>query len=126
MGGDGARGAGGLPGKSALSLLGFAADKLAAPHALRRGWIGLTMKPLIGYGSDVSASRPARLVGDTICTWTYSRRLGLWPSALRLAISGDSSSLVAQRLPTFSAHPSVLRPYHCYIPANLFGPQLPA
>jgi hypothetical protein len=90
MGGDGARGAGGLPGKSALSLLGFAADKLAAPHALRRGWIGLTMKPLIGYGSDVSASRPARLVGDTICTWTYSRRLtevpvtGTWPVITRV------------------------------------------
>ena len=35
--------------------LGFGADKRAGAHALRRGWIGVTMKPLIGYGSDVSA-----------------------------------------------------------------------
>jgi hypothetical protein len=33
----------------------FRVDKWAGADALRRGWIGLTMKALIGYGSDVSA-----------------------------------------------------------------------
>src|ERR1035441_7423689 len=33
-------------------------------------------------------------------TWTRSRRLGLWPSALRVAMSGDTSCLVAKDLPT--------------------------
>jgi hypothetical protein len=37
--------------------------------ALRRGRIGLTIKPPIGYGSDVSASRPARPAGDETSTW---------------------------------------------------------
>ena len=38
------------------------ADKRAGADALRRTWIGLTMKPLIRYGSGVSASRPAQFV----------------------------------------------------------------
>ena len=61
------------PGKGALPAIGIRVDKRAGADALRRGWIGLTMKPLIGYGSDVSASRLARLVGDKTSTWTYSR-----------------------------------------------------
>src|ERR1017187_5826537 len=32
--------------------------------------------------------------------WTYRHRLGLWPSALRVAISGDTSCLVSKDLPT--------------------------
>jgi hypothetical protein len=47
-------GAGGLVRKTGSSGdWGLRVDKGA--DALRRGWIGLTMKALIGYGSDVSA-----------------------------------------------------------------------
>src|SRR5207245_11414565 len=62
-----------VPGKVLFRRLGIRVDKRAGADALRRGWIGLTMKPLIGYGSDVSAPRPARLIGDKTSTWTYSQ-----------------------------------------------------
>jgi hypothetical protein len=32
-------------------------NRPARTHSLRRSWIGLTIKRLIGYGSGVSASR---------------------------------------------------------------------
>jgi len=57
-------------GKVLFPRLGIRGGKRVGADVLRRGWIGLTMKPLIGYGSDVSASGPARLVGDKTCTWT--------------------------------------------------------
>jgi hypothetical protein len=81
---------------SATSPIGVSGG--AGADALRRGWIGLTMKPLIGYGSDVSASRPARLVGDKTSTWTYkSPTRG---SACDRRLADDHSRVVAQRLPT--------------------------
>jgi hypothetical protein len=47
------------------------------------------MKPLIGYGSDVSASRPARLVGDKTSVWTYSRLYFPLNSVKRLTLPSD-------------------------------------
>jgi len=47
------------------------------------------MKPLIRYGSDVSASRPGRLFGDKTSTWTYSRHFVQMPLRERLR-SGNS------------------------------------
>ena len=53
-----------VPGKAPSGDWGFGADKPAGADALRRSWIGFTMKPPIGYGSEVSAPRPARLAGE--------------------------------------------------------------
>jgi len=47
------------------------------------------MKPLIGYGSGVSASRPARLVSDKTFTWTYGRHVGL---VLRMELATCAAS----------------------------------
>lgn len=50
-----------MPGRCSSGNWGFGGDRThrAGADALRRGWIGVTMKPLIGYGSDVSAPSSA-------------------------------------------------------------------
>ena len=59
------------------------------------------MKPLIGYGSDVSASRPARLVGDGTSTWGRGAVSDFGPGRLESGVLNDRSSVVAERLRNF-------------------------